>query len=75
MVILQIKAFNYIGKIRRLKSTLQQKVNQTKTVIEDAFGTIPSDDTIVAWSAGEDSMLMPRHILVVPSTKDKLNAL
>jgi len=55
--------------MHKLESALQQKIDQTKIVVEDAFDEISSDETIVAWSAGKDSTLMLRLILDVCDEK------
>ena len=46
-------------------STLEQKLDQARMVIEEAFDAHPPEKTLIAWSAGKDSTLVLRLILDV----------
>ena len=46
-----------------LPNILQQKLNQSKMVVEEAFEQYPSERILVAWSGGKDSTLLLRLVL------------
>lgn len=48
-----------------LTPTLQQKLDQARFVIEEAFDTYPPEAMVVAWSGGKDSTLLLALILEI----------
>jgi phosphoadenosine phosphosulfate reductase len=48
-----------------LTPSLQQKIDQSRLVIEEAFDTFPPESMVLAWSGGKDSTLLLVQILEI----------